>query len=314
MEGISETKKVTVEVGKKVGEAVTEVQTKAQIVYERWSTIPIFVGSIIWIIAVTFQLSGTLSPVYGREGLVLQGVVFVIFLSDITVRFSMDPHRVSFLKREWFLFVALFIPPLRIVFVLVAISRVSKSSSTLAKQIGLAALYAVSTVVLLGGLFTLSVEIDAPNATIKSYGDAVWWAVVTVTTVGYGDFTPVTVTGRSIAVLIMFTGAAAVGGLTAALASWFSARAQRRRGGSEQDVESEEDAPAASIGSPEEATIQAMHDRLATMEHYMTELIDRIDRGKVTVGPGVSVSGANDASGAGGNADAQDTPAGDGGK
>ena len=72
-----------------------------------------------------------------------------------------------------------------------------------------------------GALFTLIFEIDAPGANIVSFGDAVWWGFVTVTTVGYGDFHPITSPGRVVAVVIMFTGAASVGAVTAAVASRF---------------------------------------------------------------------------------------------
>ena len=58
-------------------------------------------------------------------------------------------------------------------------------------------------------VFTLSwlvliAEQGAPNANIKTYHDAVWWAFVTITTVGYGDFYPVTGWGQSFAVILMF--------------------------------------------------------------------------------------------------------------
>ncbi|SFM96727.1 potassium channel family protein [Thermodesulforhabdus norvegica] len=61
--------------------------------------------------------------------------------------------------------------------------------------------------------------------------DAIWWAVVTVTTVGYGDITPVTRAGRIIAIVIMFFGIGLVGILTATLAGFFiEDREQKKRG------------------------------------------------------------------------------------
>ena len=60
----------------------------------------------------------------------------------------------------------------------------------------------------------------APNATITDFGKALWWSFVTVTTVGYGDLSPVTWQGKCIAVGLMITGIALIGVVTATLASW----------------------------------------------------------------------------------------------
>jgi len=99
--------------------------------------------------------------------------------------------------------------------------RIKPDRNALAKMVGLYAIYAVAFVVIFGAALALTFEIDVPGSSIKSYGDAVWWGFETVTTVGYGDFTPVTVAGRTVAVMIMFTGAASVGAVTAAVASRF---------------------------------------------------------------------------------------------
>jgi len=56
---------------------------------------------------------------------------------------------------------------------------------------------------------------------IRNFGDAIWWAVVTVTTVGYGDRIPVTGAGKIVAVALMLTGIGLVGVLTATVASFF---------------------------------------------------------------------------------------------
>lgn len=59
----------------------------------------------------------------------------------------------------------------------------------------------------------------APGATIKSGGDALWWALTTVTTVGYGDTYPVTTEGRIIAAGLMLVGIALFGSISAIITS-----------------------------------------------------------------------------------------------
>ena len=61
-------------------------------------------------------------------------------------------------------------------------------------------------VVGLGGIGVYLAEHGNPSANITNLGDAFWWAIVTITTVGYGDYYPVTAVGRAIAVIVMFSG------------------------------------------------------------------------------------------------------------
>lgn len=71
----------------------------------------------------------------------------------------------------------------------------------------------------------VGIEGEDPNANITTASDAIWWAYVTITTVGYGDYFPVTNAGRLIGVLVMTVGVALFTGLTGFLAnSFFSDR------------------------------------------------------------------------------------------
>ena len=74
-------------------------------------------------------------------------------------------------------------------------------------------------VVVLSSVLVLQFESHSPDANITTGGDALWWAIVTITTVGYGDFYPVTPLGRVTGVFVMFTGVGIIGALASILAS-----------------------------------------------------------------------------------------------
>lgn len=76
-------------------------------------------------------------------------------------------------------------------------------------------------IVLVAAVAELEAERGAPRANITSFGDALWWAVATVTTVGYGDLYPVTLAGRVVATALMFVGIALVSIMTAAVVARF---------------------------------------------------------------------------------------------
>ena len=75
-------------------------------------------------------------------------------------------------------------------------------------------------VVVLGSLVAYHAE-HPTNPGFATIGDALWWGIVTLTTVGYGDIVPKTTTGRWAAVVIMITGIAVLGLLAGSLASFF---------------------------------------------------------------------------------------------
>ena len=86
--------------------------------------------------------------------------------------------------------------------------------------------YATFVTILLAGMvlsissfLVLQFESRSPEANITTGGDAIWWGFVTITTVGYGDYYPVTALGRIIGVSVMFAGVGIIGALASILAS-----------------------------------------------------------------------------------------------
>ena len=84
-----------------------------------------------------------------------------------------------------------------------------------------------SLILFVASLAVLEAERGKPGATIKNFGDAIWWAISTVTTVGYGDRYPVTTAGRFVAAGLMVAGIALVGVVTASFASWLLDRVRQ---------------------------------------------------------------------------------------
>ena len=74
-------------------------------------------------------------------------------------------------------------------------------------------------VLTVSSIFVLQFESAASGANIATGGDALWWAMVTITTVGYGDRYPITPLGRTTAVFVMVAGVGIIGALASILAS-----------------------------------------------------------------------------------------------
>jgi voltage-gated potassium channel len=130
-------------------------------------------------------------------------------------------------------------------------------------------LLTAAVLVLDGAVIVYLYERHAPHSSIHTLGESVWFSVVTVTTVGYGDYTPVTVYGRITAVLIMLIGLLTLAVVTAQVASSFVAqgpgRAPRRPPAGPAPDQAAPDQPA-----PDQVTLTDLDRRLARIEELLT--------------------------------------------
>jgi voltage-gated potassium channel len=152
-------------------------------------------------------------------------VIWAMFGLDLIVRLTLAEHRRAFLRANWLDVLTLVLPflrPLRALRVVLAINLLGRKGGAFGR--GRVVGSVVAAVVVIGvvaGLAVLDAERGKPGANIETFGDGLWWAASTITTVGYGDRYPTTAEGRLIGVLLMATGIALLGVITAALASWF---------------------------------------------------------------------------------------------
>ena len=161
-----------------------------------------------------------------------------IFLMDFAVHLWLAPSRRRFLHLGWIDLLSS-IPSIGWlrwgrVFRVLRILRALRSFQAVADHfrtdrargtfvaVGLMSLIAV----LLATIAVYELERGAPHANIHSGGDALWWAFATITTIGYGDYFPVTFAGRVVAVVLVVFGLSFFGTFTAYVATFFLEKAQ----------------------------------------------------------------------------------------
>ncbi|MGQ0574268.1 MAG: ion channel [Pseudonocardia sp.] len=151
--------------------------------------------------------------------------IWVAFGVDYVVRIVLARRRWRFIGTHLLDLAILLLPMLRQLRALRVVTVISILNRQLRDDFrGRVAVYVGGTVALVGfvsALAVLDAERDAPDASITDFGEAVWWTITTISTVGYGDRYPVTFEGRLVAATLMVTGIALLGVVTASIASWF---------------------------------------------------------------------------------------------
>jgi voltage-gated potassium channel len=172
---------------------------------------------------------------------------------DIGIRSTLAPRHVHYALTHPLALVSVVLPPVRVIFSIRLVQSMFRRG-----HLG-RFLTAAAVLVLNGAVIVYLFERHAPGSNIHTLRDALWWSSVTVTTVGYGDFYPVTAGGRVAACFIMGTGLLTLAVVTAQVASSFVAQGSSRTRPAPQDG-----------AVRREVTLAELDQRLARIENLLT--------------------------------------------
>lgn len=176
--------------------------------WERRAEWPLLVLAVAYLVsyAVTV-LDTTLSPVHRTSLDTVTLGVWVLFGVDYVVRLTLAPRKWACLRRNGFDVIVLALPLLRQLRVLTVLNSLEgRLRGGLRTTVSAYVVGATSLIGFVAALAVPDAERGAPGATIKTFGDASWWAMTTITTVGYGDTYPVTTAGPFAAPGLMIGG------------------------------------------------------------------------------------------------------------
>ncbi len=264
--------------------------------YDRWVAATTKTLDILaMVFLANFLVNWLLEPEAGWWSLTFTLVawgVWAAFAIDYLVRLYLHPHRWRFFFTHLLDLVMVLLPMLRLLRVGILLVKAFKSVST--EQIAGSLIGIVGVIFVVAALLEWKVEHNAPGANITTVGLAFWWAIVTTTTVGYGDTYPVTVAGRLIGSLVMVVGIGLIGTVSATIAAWFVAhkkqpvraivrKAEKSHAAGEAPGALPDTAATPSDRAPEDAgldrTVAALTsqlDSLATQQEQLRRLLDEL--------------------------------------
>ena len=261
-------------------EELTPDQLAARERWQRLSNLPILLAALVPLF-VTSPTSRAVEIIIGVGS-------WLVFLVDLVVQRRIVPDYLHHARGRFDLAIVVLTFPLylipgvsgysaillfarlgRVARVLMATSGLRRFAQRLGKVAVVAAL-----IVVVCSLSAYRAE-HPTNPGFATFGDALWWGIVTLTTVGYGDIVPKTVHGRLAGVAIMFTGVAVLGVLAGSLASLFgigSATADEKASASAES-QAEDGVPSPRSIADDLAALRA---QLLVVEQGLGELAGRM--------------------------------------
>ncbi len=250
--------------------------------FARAVELPLTILALLWLPVLVLPYIINLSPDVKDTFEAIDLFVWAMFVLEYLIKLYLSPSRKGFFSHHLLDLAVIAVPmfrPLRAARLLrllnlgrvgIVLANGLRRTKALFTHRGLHfVLLAVLVVIFACSALVLSFEHQAKGSNIHNFGDALWWAIVTVTTVGYGDKFPVSAGGRGVATVLMFVGIGLIGVLTATVASYFV-----EQGADEDRVE--------------------LIERLDRIEDLLMELtgksVDELDDGSSDLNPSVEWS------------------------
>lgn len=196
------------------------------VTWEHRTEIPLFYASLVFLAGYAVRVLAPAQSVWRDIAGLAVLLTWLCFVVDYVVRLFLSRQRpLRFVRKHWLDTVIVLLPTLR------ALRMVKVHDAVMARRrdrprrslYPRVITYAGLSSLLLGFSGSLGIyhsERQDPHSPIQTFWDSVWCVVQTLTTVGYGDAVPVTVTGRLIAVALMISGLGLLGAVTGSFSSW----------------------------------------------------------------------------------------------
>jgi voltage-gated potassium channel len=222
----------------------------------------------LWLVTVLPSKVGA-GPVSTHIVLACRYALSGVYAIDIIIRSALADRHVHYALAHPLALASVVLPPLRVFFSIRLVRSLFRRG-----HLG-RFLLAATVMVLNGAVIVYLVERHAPHSNIHTFAEALWWAAVTVTTVGYGNFYPVTTEGQITACLMMALGLLTLAVVTAQVASSFVA----------QEPSNAAPAPLGEAAR-REVTLAELDQRLARIEKLLTATTPSDQAGEVIPEPG----------------------------
>ncbi len=226
----------------------------------------------LWIVVIPVRQLGM-----GEEltigGIVIRLTVSFIYGVDLLIRARLAPRHLEYVRTHPIALLAVVFPPIRVIFSLRLITSLFRRGNITRF------LMAAGILMINGAIIVYYYEYNAPNANITTPWVSIWWAIVTVATVGYGDNYPVTVAGRVVASFIMAIGILTLAVVTAQVSSSFVDQGRRRQQPSDDspDESAAELPPERDDVRLDGTHLRELHERLARIEEHLATLVRSSD-------------------------------------